>query len=58
MTQFVLDNKFESDSKIKFSIEEEVFDYEFAYDELEMAVNDCKPDHEVTSTNKVNSSIR
>jgi len=45
--------------KSKFSVEEEVFDYDHIYEALELAVKDCKPDMELSKSGLVkNSSIR
>ena len=53
-----LDGSVEQQPVIKFSVEEEVFDFENLYTELCKAVKECKPDVEVHSGVKMNSSIR
>lgn len=50
------DGYVEQRSKIKFSIEQEVFDFDSLYTELEMAVKECKPDVELQKLQ--NPSIR
>jgi len=52
------DGSVEQQPVIKFSVEEEVFDFENLYAELCKAVKECKPDVEVHSGVKMNSSIR